>query len=120
MHLPRFSSGEHGNNEAMDPFWRLLYDAGTDIALSGDDHNYERFARQSPDGAPDPGGIRQFVVGTGGTYLRAMAETRPNSEVRNDATHGVLRLELAADAYSWEFVPVAGQSFTDSGTDVCA
>jgi hypothetical protein len=64
-------------------------------------------------------GIRQFVVGTGGTYLRAMEEIEPNSEVTNSEAHGVLRLELSDGAYDWSFVPVAGQTFTDAGTDTC-
>ena len=119
-HLPRFSSGEHGSYEVVEPFWRVLYEAGADVVLSGDDHNYERFARQDPDGNPDPDrGIRQFVVGTGGTYLRAMGETRPNSEIREAGTHGVLRLELDASEYAWDFIPIAGQSFTDGGREPC-
>ena len=32
---------------------------------------------------------------------------------------GVLRLSLRADSYAWKFVPIAGKTFTDSGTDGC-
>ena len=32
---------------------------------------------------------------------------------------GVLKLTLGDSSYSWEFLPVAGQSFTDSGTGSC-
>jgi acid phosphatase type 7 len=42
----------------------VLYEADTDVVFSGHEHTYERF---SPQGRADPeGGIRQFVVGTGG------------------------------------------------------
>jgi hypothetical protein len=58
-------------------------------------------------------------VGTGGADLRPFATIRPNSQVRNANTHGVLELTLTADSYSWQFVPVAGQTFTDSGTTGC-
>jgi hypothetical protein len=34
-------------------------------------------------------------------------------------TYGVLKLTLDASSYSWQFVPIAGQTFTDSGTEVC-
>ncbi len=54
----------------MADFWQILYDAGADVVLSGHDHNYERFAPQDPNGVLDlQFGLRQFVVGTGGTSL---------------------------------------------------
>jgi hypothetical protein len=42
----------------------------------------------------------------------------PNSEVRT-ATFGVLKLTLKSSGYDWQFIPVAGQSFTDSGSGSC-
>jgi hypothetical protein len=90
------------------------------VVLSGHDHHYERFAPQDPNGAADPKrGIREFVVGTGGAGLHALGTLKPNSEVRNNDTHGVLKLTLKADSYGWEFVPVAGRTFTDSGSTQC-
>jgi len=119
-HEPRFSSGEHGNSAQMQPLWEALYEAGADVILVGHDHNYERFAPQSPDGRAEPRrGIRQFVVGTGGTRLRGMQSRVANSEVRNSNTHGLLKLVLHPNSYQWEFIPVAGQSFTDKGTGQC-
>ncbi len=38
--------------------------------------------------------------------------------MRNTTTHGVLKLTLHANSYDWEFVPIAGGSFTDSGTSL--
>jgi hypothetical protein len=119
-HHPRFSSGEHGNHAFMEPFWQILYDAGADVIVNGHDHDYERFAPQDPDGTADPvRGIREFVVGTGGARLRAFRTIRANSEVRDASTHGVIRLLLAPEGYSWDFVPVAGGIFTDSGSGAC-
>jgi hypothetical protein len=43
----------------------------------------------------------------------------PNSEVRNWDTYGVLKLTLAPGNYEWEFIPVEGQTFRDSGSGVC-
>jgi len=31
----------------------------------------------------------------------------------------VLKLTLHASSYDWQFVPVAGQTFTDSGSGSC-
>lgn len=119
-HKPRFSSGEHGPNAAYDAFWRDLYAAGADIALSGHDHDYERFAPQNPDGQVDANGIRQFVVGTGGAILIYFGEIQPNTEIRNRMTYGVLKLTLHATSYDWQFVPEGSGTFTDSGSRSCA
>ncbi len=117
-HKPRFSSGEHGNDRSVAPFWTQLYDAGVDVIVNGHDHDYERFAPQDPAGSEDrERGIRQFIVGTGGTPLRPFKEPVANSELRVLA-HGVIKLSLRDGSYDWEFIPVAGE-FRDSGTAFC-
>ena len=119
-HKPRFSSGQHGNIAASQPLWQALYDYGADVILNGHDHTYERFAPQSPNGQADSSrGIRQFVVGTGGAGLYPFPSIQPNSQVRNNTTYGVLKLTLHATSYDWQFIPIAGQIFTDSGTGNC-
>ncbi len=116
-HEPRFSSGsEHGSDSSFTPLWRDLYAAHADIVFNGHDHDYERFALQNPSGAADRNGIREFVVGTGGAPLYRFGATVANSQVRNNSTWGILVVTLNAHSYSWLFVPQAGQSFTDSGT----
>jgi hypothetical protein len=119
-HEPRFSSGaEHGSNSSFDPFWRDLYAAGADVVLVGHDHEYERFAPQNPSGAADSNGIREFVVGTGGASHYTFATPIANSEVRDNTSFGVLKMTLHSSSYDWQFVPVKGASFTDSGTTSC-
>ncbi len=49
----------------------------------------------------------------------AFATVQPNSEARNNTAWGVLKLTLHSTSYDWEFVPVAGQSFNDTGTASC-
>jgi acid phosphatase type 7 len=122
FHHPLFSSGaKHGNDPEVRGLWQALYDANAEIVINGHDHDYERFAPQDPDGRLDPTrGIREFVVGTGGKNShREFGAPQPNSEVRNADTFGVLKLTLHARGYDWQFVPVAGESFTDSGTGSC-
>ncbi|MEP6978354.1 MAG: metallophosphoesterase, partial [Thermoleophilia bacterium] len=119
-HEPRFSSGaEHGSSTTYDPLWRDLYAAGADVVLNGHDHNYERFAPQTPSGATDPKGIREFVVGTGGASHYTFGSPVANSEVRDNTSFGVIKLTLHAGSYDWKFIPVAGASFTDSGSGSC-
>ena len=119
---PRFSSGTtHGGTTAVQAAWQVLYDAGAEVIVNGHEHNYERFAPQTPTGAADPQrGIREFVAGTGGSESGySFGTPKPNSEVRNSTTFGVLKLTLSAGGYSWQFVPVAGRTFTDSGSATC-
>ena len=117
---PLFSSGRHGNQAKVRPIWDALYAADADVVVNGHDHDYERFAPQDPSGAYDASrGIRQFVVGTGGAHHAPFGTTKPNSQVRNNDTYGVLRLTLRPGGYDWEFVPEAGKTFTDSGTTGC-
>jgi len=119
-HHPRFSSGQHGDDSTFDAFWRTLYRFGADVVLVGHDHNYERFAPQDPDAGADPDhGIRELVVGTGGIEQRPFAAIRANSEVRDANGFGVLSLSLHPGGYDWEFLPAAGDAFTDSGTATC-
>jgi acid phosphatase type 7 len=119
-HKPLFSSGPHGNNPSVKPLWDVLYAADTEVVLAGHDHDYERFTPQTPSGSADAsGGIREFVVGTGGKEHYSISSTKPNSQVHNTDTFGVLQLTLHPDSYDWKFLPEAGKTFTDTGTGSC-
>ena len=117
-HHPLFSSGPNDNKATMRDLWRILQEGGADVVLVGHDHMYERFAPQDADGRPDPAGMRQFTVGTGGAHLYEPRTRKPNSEVIGVA-QGVLRMTLKADSYDWQFVPIAGKSFRDAGSASC-
>jgi len=103
------------------PFWQDLYAAHATLVLNGHDHDYERFAPQTPDGALDwAHGIREFVAGTGGRHFAAFGPNRrPNSEVSRDVIFGVLRLTLYPTSYAWQYLPIPGIAFQDSGTADC-
>jgi acid phosphatase type 7 len=120
-HEPRFTSGTgHSSDPRFDPFWRALYAARADVVLNGHVHNYERFARQSPSGRKTRKGIREFVIGTGGTSHYASGRPIKHSQVQNDTTFGVLKLRLLRRSYRWKFVRAAGPKFHDSGTTRCS
>jgi acid phosphatase type 7 len=121
FHYPLFSSGKYrpGIREVK-PLWEALYAADADVVLNGHDHNYQRFAPQDPNGKADPEhGIREFVVGTGGRSHYLIVDPIANSEVYNDETYGVLRLTPRPEGYEWQFLPVEGETFTDSGSARC-
>jgi acid phosphatase type 7 len=118
-HRPLFSSGELRESVEVRPLWRDLYDFNTDIVINGHVHHYERFAPQDPDGAVDTDhGILQFTVGTGGRDLGGFFPVRENSRVRLSHHFGVLKLELGASNYVWEFVTESGD-ILDSGSGQC-
>lgn len=122
-HHALFSSGmyrKHAVHPELKQIVQDLYAAHADLLLVGHEHSYERFAPQDPDGKVDPEhGVREIVVGTGGRSHDPLGFAMDNSEVRNMDTFGVLKVTLMPHGYTWEFVPVEGQTFTDSGSGVC-
>jgi len=118
FHHPLYSSGPNGDNARLAGLWQMLYEQGVDVIISAHEHLYERYAPMSPDGQRnDTRGIRQFIVGTGGAGLYTVTRVHAQSEVQLIA-HGLLKLTLTAQGYSWEFLQVGGGR-TDSGADVC-
>jgi hypothetical protein len=102
------------------PFWDTLYAYGADLVLNGHRHDYERIAPLKPNGTSDPTfGIRTVVVGMGGIGGSSLNNVFPLSEERNGNTFGVLKLYLYDDSYAWKFIPVAGKTYTDSGSTAC-
>ncbi len=122
-HHALFSSGifrKHAVHPELKRIVQDLYAAHADLLLVGHEHSYERFAPQDPDGKVDlEHGIREIVVGTGGRSHDPLGFAMDNSEVRNTDTFGVIKVTLMPHAYKWEFIPVEGQTFTDSGSGVC-
>ena len=118
-HRPRFSSGPNGDSRDMQDIWRTVNELNVDVVLTGHEHFYERFAPQDVNGKADPvRGVRQFIIGTGGRAVSPMRAPKPNSEIVGGDL-GVLALTLLPTSYRWEFVPVAGAKFRDSGTGSC-
>jgi calcineurin-like phosphoesterase family protein len=119
-HHPRFNSGtRHGEATKTGPLWDDLYAARADIILNGHEHNYQRYAKQSPAGQAVSNGIREFIVGTGGMSLSALGAEDANFEVGNDRDFGVLKLTLASDSYSWQYVGVGGRVLDSGGPVAC-
>jgi hypothetical protein len=120
-HKPLYTSGaEHHPAVATRPLFRALYDNNAEVVVTGHNHLYERFAPMTPFGVLDTTrGIREFVAGMGGGGHGSFGTTQPNSEARNSTSYGVLKFTLRSNSYDWEFIPIAGQTYTDSGTTAC-
>ena len=122
FHHPLYSTGIGTPTTNVKPFWRILYNHNADVILSGHAHRYERYAPITPGGRVNrESGIRQFIVGTGGNSGgdETDFDQAPGVRVVKLGTPGVLKLDLGADFYTWEFVPIAGRTFSDSGTNTC-
>ena len=98
--------------------FELLYQHRVEAVLSGDSHNYERFAPQTPGGRLSSRGVRQFIAGTGGKNMNQFRTAAPNSEWRIADSFGVLVLRLHARSYTWQFLAHPGV-VRDSGRGVC-
>jgi len=119
-HRPRWSSGDiHGDQTDVQQLWKALSDYKAEIVLCGHEHDYQRYEPLDANGNASAGGIREFVVGTGGANLYAITTPSPHLQAWNTTTYGVLKLTLGSGTYSWQFIPVAGSTYTDSGSGTC-
>jgi acid phosphatase type 7 len=123
-HFPTFSSVElkDVNVPRQQALWAVLQSYGVDVIVNGHVHWYERMAPQDAHGKADPHyGIRQFTVGTGGASLNRSVKIvdQLNSEVMDRSTWGVIKFTLHPTSYTWEFIPVEGGTFRDSGSEFC-
>jgi calcineurin-like phosphoesterase family protein len=122
-HHPYFNSGAvHGEEMLRNvrDLWDQLFAAGGDIVVNGHEHNYQRYAPQTPSGQASRKGIREFVVGTGGrSHYGLLDEKDPNYQTGDATRFGVLRLFLRADSYAWEFVAVGGAVIDRGGPTRC-
>ncbi len=118
-HHPLFSAGWIDDSPGVAPLWTALYNAHADIVLAGHDHLYERYAQQDPSGKATSGGIREFVVGTGGESLAKLdADPQSTLQASDDQNFGVLALTLHAASYDWKYITTNG-TVIDSGSTAC-
>ena len=117
-HHARFSSAPSGDNATMTAMWDILDQAKADVVLQAHEHQYERFGPMTADGTLSAtGGLRSFVVGTGGAETYAHATLRAGSEKQAE-TFGVMRLSLSAGNAKWKFIDV-DNAVLDEGAFTC-
>jgi hypothetical protein len=114
--VPRFPTSSHP--ECGPPSRRtipgnLLYAAGAHVVVAGHDHNYARFAPQTPEGVANATyGLREFVVDTGGkTLSNEVRSPRLPTARYSTAQHGACWCcVLGEGGYRWRFVPMEGRA----------
>lgn len=125
-HRPRWSTGaSHGSYSQMSALWDLMAANGVDVYLAAHNHVAEAFAPIGVSGSSatptmSPDGIRSFTSGSGGANIQGFSPTTDPLlsavEARSRSAFGPLKMTLTDGGYSWEFVPIAGMTFTASGT----
>lgn len=119
-HHPLYNSGTvHGEEDGTKSrrFWQILEEYRADIILNGHEHSYQRYRKQDSNGDVPPwGGIRQFIVGTGGVSLSPIGTPKDHGfEFGSDQHFGILKLSLMPDAYWWRFVSIDGATIDSGG-----
>ena len=131
-HAPVFSSGRHGHvpyrptkpnlplraDTKMQKALQLLHMHGASVVLAGHDHDYEQFKPHDANGKAVKGGIRSFVVGTGGSLLTEdfYTDKWPISEglygkaELGNGKQGVLKIDLYERHFEWDFLSIDGTS----------
>ena len=121
FHHPRFSVGPQGDTDRLAAIWSLLAQHGVDIVLTGHDHQYQRWQRLDGAGNPDPNGIVEFVVGTGGHAIQSFVRTDNRLAIGFDtasSSYGALKLALNDGGAGYQYVNMQG-AVLDAGVVIC-
>jgi len=98
MHHPAYSSGRHTSTEWMQwPFGEW----GTDVALAGHDHLYERLEVDD---------LPFLTNGLGGSLsIYDYSQVQPESLVRYNEMHGAMLVEATSDWMRFDFINLEGE-----------
>ncbi len=122
-HEPLFNIGTEGDAQQTQPFWDLLAQYQVDIILNGHDHDYQRWTAMNAAGQPDPNGIVEFVVGTGGHAIQTFVTSdarmlKGYDSMSTPLPYGALRLDLYPTQATYQFMDTTG-AVLDAGTINC-
>jgi acid phosphatase type 7 len=120
-HRPLWSpSAQLGGERSVETLWKDVVAAGADLVLNGHVHLYARFVPLDPNGRPDPRGVTQIIVGTGGKSLFPLAPPVASTvAAEQSSVFGILELTLHSGSYEWQYVPQRGSTFVDYGSRSC-
>jgi acid phosphatase type 7 len=117
-HRPRYAASSGDDTSSMSTLWKALAEARADVVLAGHVHSYTRLKPLNGSGQVDAGGIRSWVVGTGGKSLQSAASSRSIVD-KTGSDFGVLKMTLHSNGYDWRFVPAPGETLSDAGSASC-
>jgi chitodextrinase len=118
FHHPRWSSGDHGDNDDSEQFWRILTGAKVDLVLNGHDHDYERFVPMNGDGNADPNGTVEIVGGMGGAHPYDLSPAHPTT-AKLLSTYGVIKLTMTDNSWTSQLLGLTNNVEDSSPTYTC-
>lgn len=129
-HKPYWDYGikHQGDGNLTAPWMKTMYANNGELVLTGHEHNYQHFKPANPNtNALDAAdrGLDTFVIGTGGNrgLYPAGGSTVNNANKLinkfNATSWGVVKFTLKSNSYTWEYIPVGANGFSDSGSGVC-
>ena len=117
FHHPLYNIGDEGSTMSLADWYSLFDQTGVDLVLVAHDHTYQRWQPLDASGNPDPNGVTQIVVGTGGHAIGDFIQSDPRVAATAQQ-FGAVRLELNPGGASYQFITDQGQSL-DSGSVGC-
>jgi len=118
FHHPRFSSGDHGDNDDSEQFWRILTGAKADLVLAGHDHHYERFLPMNGDGNSDPNGTVSLIGGMAGAQPYPIG-TLHSTTAKALSTYGVIKLTMTDNSFTTQLIGLDSKVLDSSPTYTC-
>jgi hypothetical protein len=121
FHNPVFNVGNIGGRDDLMGWWSEFASHRVGLVLTGHEHDYQRWVPLDGSGSPDPNGVTEFVVGTGGHGITQFAHGDDRLAVGFDqapSAYGALRLALGQSSASFEFVNIFGGQL-DGGSLAC-
>jgi len=122
FHHPVYNVGPEGYTTTMNDIWALMAQHGVDIALTGHDHDYQRWVPLDGNGNPSSTGITEFVAGGGGHGIQQFTVTDNRMAIGYDTSpysFGALRLQLNQDGAGFQYINHQG-IVLDSGAIPCS
>jgi Calcineurin-like phosphoesterase len=108
-HRPRYSAGQHGDDEWVGTLWQTLRGRAA-LVVTAHDHDMQRLKPID--------GMVELVSGAGGKSHYVVDRDDPRLAFSNDTDWGALRVELRPGAAAFAFVTTDGRTL-DSGTVRC-
>ncbi|TDD57992.1 alkaline phosphatase [Kribbella antibiotica] len=118
FHHPRWSSGDHGDNDDSEQFWRTLTGAKVDLVLNGHDHHYERFVPMNGAGNADPNGTVEILGGMGGAHPYDLKPAHPTT-AKLLSTYGVIKLTMTDNSFTSQLIGLNNNVEDSSPTYTC-
>ena len=107
-HHPLYTIGAESPATRLQPMFQLMRQHGVTLFLTAHDHNYQHWVPMDGAGSPDPAGVAELVVGTGG-HSSIAVKTSDFRVVKQHKSYGALRMALYGNRADFSYTTSTGQ-----------